>query len=197
RKHTVNRHPEKPLGTFRLHFERNFPDQVFQSVYIRPGFNRDREYLCALKKSSFHKTSHVVSHEAQPVLLDKVRLCERNNTILDFQQFAYCKMLPALGHYSFISSDRHQYHINAPGAGQHIFNEPFMARHVDYSNGKFIRVNNTGKPQVYSNTALFLFFKPVGVNSGKCLYKRTLAVINVTRRAEDNIFVTMNGKRIH
>src|SRR5208337_548098 len=106
-------------------------------------------------------------------------------------------MLPALGHYTFIRSYYHQEDINAACTGQHVFNQAFVARHIDNSDGEPIRVIETGKSQVDGDSALFLLFEPVGIDASQGLYKRTFAVIDMAGGTEDDAFRTMSGRQIH
>src|SRR5262249_2166160 len=67
------------------------------------------------------------------------------------------------------------------------FDEPLMARHVNEAEMN-VADGQVGEADVDRDAPLLLFLQTVGVNSRQRLDERSLAVIDVAGRADDNSF---------
>jgi len=79
-----------------------------------------------------------------------------------------------------------QYDVDARGAGQHVADEALVAWHVDEAEPDVVLLQ-MGKAEVDADAALLLFFEPVGIDAGQGVDERSLAMVDMSRRADDNV----------
>ena len=88
-------------------------------------------------------------------------------------------MLAGLGHNALVGGDDEQGQVNAADAGQHILDEPLVARHVDDADLAAAGQRHPREAQIDRHLPLLLLREPVGVDVGQRLHQRGLAVVNV------------------
>ena len=74
-----------------------------------------------------------------------------------------------------------------PTPGQHVLDETLVARHVHEAEPQRRRQFQVREAEVDGDAAALLFFQAVGVDAGQRLDQRRLAVIDVARRADDDV----------
>src|SRR5262245_58818853 len=104
-------------------------------------------------------------------------------------------MLPCLGFDRFVCGDHKQYQVDAAHTGQHVLDKSFMARNIDETKAKLRRQLKVSETDIDGNAAPFFLLQTVGVNAGKGLDQRGLAVVNVPRRADDDVLHTAASHR--
>src|SRR5262245_11191127 len=94
-------------------------------------------------------------------------------------------MLARLRHHALVGGHHEQGGVDAAHAGQHVFDEVAMARHVDHPDRLAAWQIEPGEAQVDGHLALTLFLKPVRVGAGQGLDEGRFSVIYVAGRADD------------
>ena len=69
--------------------------------------------------------------EIDDVALGRVDLRQHRQAALDAQQRADVEVLAGLRHHRFVGGDDQHHGVDAADAGQHVLDEPLVARHVD------------------------------------------------------------------
>lgn len=75
-------------------------------------------------------------------------------------------MFPSLWLNRFISSDDEKDQVDTAYAGQHVFDEPFMAGYVYKSEAQIFGGFEMRKSQVNRDSTLLFLLQAVGVNAG-------------------------------
>ena len=117
----------------------------------------------------------------------QVRLGQRDDAARDAQQAADVEVLAGLRLDGFVGRDHEQHQVDAAHAGQHVLDEALVARDVDEAQAQRGRQLQVREPQVDGDAAPLFFLQPVGVDPGERLHQRGLAVIDVARRADDDV----------
>ena len=97
------------------------------------------------------------------------------------------KVLARLRHHAFIRSDHQSDEIDAVCARKHVLHKLFVAGHVDKTSAHITQIE-ISKPDVDGDAAPLFFGEPVGVNSRQRAHQGRLAVIDVTRCADNDRF---------
>ena len=97
-------------------------------------------------------------------------------------------MLPRLRHHALVGRDDEQHQVDAADARQHVLDEALVAGHVDDPDGQAAGLLEEREAQVDGDAARLLLRQPVGVDAGQRLDERGLAVIDVPRGADDDVF---------
>src|SRR5690348_7150387 len=100
-------------------------------------------------------------------------------------------MLAGLRLDGFVSGDHHQYQIDAAHAGQHVADKTLVTGDVDETKPDFFTAGRgelqVSEAEIDGDAAALLFLEAVGVNAGKGLDQRGLAVVDVSGGAEDDM----------
>ena len=97
-------------------------------------------------------------------------------------------MLTGLRHDALVG--RHDQHgdVDSPHAGQHVLHEALVTGHVDDLDREPAGLLQKGEAEVDGDPSGLLFGQPVGVDTGQGLDEGGLAVIDVPRGADDDVF---------
>ena len=95
-------------------------------------------------------------------------------------------MLSGLGHHRVIGRDDEQRQVEPGRAREHVADEPLVAWHVHQRQPMRAEVEGR-KPDIDRDPALFLGGEPVGIDAGEHPHQRRLAVVDVARRADDQV----------
>lgn len=100
-------------------------------------------------------------------------------------------MLYCLRHEALVR--RHDKHrkVDTARAGEHVLDEPLVPRHIDDARTAPVRKVEARKAEVDRDAALFLLGQPVGVHARERLDELGLAVVDMTRHADDNMLHRM------
>ena len=110
-----------------------------------------------------------------------------DQSVPDAQQGEDVQMLHGLGHDALVRSDDQQGQVDAPGPGQHVFDEFFVAGHVHDACLGAVRPVQVGKAQVDGDAPALFLRQTVGVDAGKGLDKHGFAVVYVSGGADDDV----------
>ena len=94
-------------------------------------------------------------------------------------------MFYGLGHDAVVGGDGKEHEVDAVGAGEHVFNEAFVARDIHDTRPRTARKIKMGKPQINRDAALLFFLQPVRVLCGQRFDQAGLPVIDVAGGADD------------
>ncbi|OLD50997.1 MAG: hypothetical protein AUI83_11060 [Armatimonadetes bacterium 13_1_40CM_3_65_7] len=94
-------------------------------------------------------------------------------------------MLPSLGHHALICGDDQQHEVDAGGAGQHVFDQTLVAGDVDDAGPPAAGKVKMGEAEVDRHPSALFLLEPVGVDAGEGFDQCALAVVDVTRGADD------------
>ncbi len=95
-------------------------------------------------------------------------------------------MLAGLGHHRVVGRDDQHGQVEPRRPGQHVADEPLVARDVDQGQAAVAQVER-GEAQVDRDPALLLGREAVGVDAGQGPDQRRLAVVDVPGRPEDQV----------
>ena len=94
---------------------------------------------------------------------DQIGFGDHENRHLDAEQMDDVKMFFGLGHDAVVGGHGEKDEIDAVGAGEHVFDEALVARHIDDARRSAVRQIEVGKSQIDRDAAFLLFLEPVGV----------------------------------
>jgi len=93
-----------------------------------------------------------------------------------------------LGHDALISGDHQHDKVHAADAGHHGTDELFVTRHIHDPELDAPRQFQMGKAQLDGDAAGLLLLESIGIDASQGLDQRGLAVVNMSGRAEDQVF---------
>src|ERR1017187_1993522 len=96
-------------------------------------------------------------------------------------------MLAGLRLDGFVGGDDEEEQIDSAHPCQHVLDEAFVARNIDKAQAQFRRQFEVGEPQIDGDAAALFFLQAVGVDPRQRLDQRRLAVIDVSRRPDDDV----------
>src|SRR5260370_28024003 len=97
------------------------------------------------------------------------------------------EMLLALRHHAVVGCDREQHEVHPMRTGEHVANEPLMARDVDHARARPVPEGEIREPQVDRDAALLLFLETVGILPGERLDQRGLAMVDMAGGADNRM----------
>ena len=77
--------------------------------------------------------------------------------------------------------------IDSAHAGEHVLDEALVAGHIDKSQAQGGCEFQVREAQIDGDAAALFLLQPVGVDARERLHQRGLAVIDVSRRADDDV----------
>ena len=144
-----------------------------------------REHLRTLQAGALEDVFHVGDDQFQPVVVDEVLLSDDGQPAVDVEQVDDGQVLAGLRHHGLVRGDDEQGEVYAADAGQHVVDEPLVARNVDDADLVAARQTHPGEAQIDGHAPFLLLAETVGVDPGQCLYKGGLAVVDVPGGADD------------
>ncbi len=121
----------------------------------------------ARKRRRSEQCANVLSDERRPFRVDKVGLGQGDDAAVDAEQLDDGEVLPGLGHDAIIGRDAQEHDVDTGGAGDHLPDEPFVARHVDDAHRTATRQLEACEPELDGDTPVFLLLETVGVGPGE------------------------------
>ena len=123
--------------------------------------------------------------DLEPLVVDQIALGHGDHAVPQAEQLEDPEVLlrlwlPALGR-------RHheQAGVDPTDAGQHVAQEPHVARHVDEADRRPRRQHRVGEAEVDRQAAALLLLEPVGVGARQGQHQRRLAVVDVPGGGDD------------
>ena len=129
--------------------------------------------------------ARVEARDLDGVRVDEIGLGQGNEAGADAQQAADVEVLPGLRLHRLVSRDYQHDEVDAADAGKHVLHEALVPRHVHerHVDPFDLRV---GEPEVDGDPARLLFLQPIRIGAGQRLDERALAMVDVSRRADDD-----------
>ena len=93
-------------------------------------------------------------------------------------------MFPRLRHHAFVRRDDQRQHVDAVRAGKHVLNETLVTGNVDETDAEIFELE-IGEAEVDGDTAALFFWQAVRIRARERAYKRTLSVVNMAGRPDD------------
>ena len=147
----------------------------------------DRHHRRVLHELPGDELLHLQPHEFQNVGVHQIGLRQRHHALRNSQQSADIEMLAGLRLNGFVGRDREQHQVDAADAGQHVFDEALVARHVHETQPEIGRQLQVREADIDRNAAPLLLFQAVSVDARECFHERGFAVVDVAGRAHDDV----------
>ena len=103
-------------------------------------------------------------------------------------------MFFGLGHDAVIGGHGEENQIDAVGAGEHVLDEPLVARDVDNARLRTVGKIKVSKSQINGDAALFFLLQAVCILSGQCFDQAGFTVINMAGGADNVGHVEFSSK---
>jgi len=103
------------------------------------GSGTHGDHGCIFQKRPAHKLVDLKAHQFEDVGVYQVGLVENDDPLWDAQKAADVEVLARLWFDGLIRGDNEEDEVDAAGARQHIFDEPFMAGDVYKTDAQIIR----------------------------------------------------------
>ena len=182
----VDRQPKHLVGRTRANGQGQVMDGFFQPVDAFAGFGADGDNLRILEEGSCRCLDHFIAHQLDHFRIDQVGFVDDDNAGADAEQTADVEMLAGLRHDRFVGGNHEQDEIDPSDAGQHVFDELFVAGHVHESDLHVAEVEMS-ESQVDRDAAKLLFLQTVGIDAGQSLDQRAFAVVDMSCRADNYV----------
>ncbi len=121
----------------------------------------------------------------RPIGIGPICLGDCDHALVDAEAGEDDRVLLRLRHHPVVGGDDDdQEEVDAPRAGDHSSDEPFVSGDVDHRDLPTIRQAQTGIAQLDRDPPGLLFRQPVGVDAGERGDERRLAMVDVTGRTQ-------------
>ena len=117
---------------------------------------------------------------------DAIDLGERDGARGHPEELDDRQMLQRLRHHTVVRGDRQQREVDPAGSGHHGVHQALVSRHIDESQHLARGEWRVGVTELDRDTARLLFLQTIGVDARERPHQRGLAVIDVTRGADDH-----------
>ena len=129
--------------------------------------------------------AHLVLGESERLGVDQIAFRERHDTASYAEDVQDLQVLLGLRLPSLVCGHDEEHQPNGADAGEHVCDEPLVARHIDEPNLATGRQRAPRVSQIDRQPAPFLFRPAVGIDTGQTNDQRRLAVIHVAGRRHD------------
>ena len=116
-------------------------------------------------------------HQLQPLLVDQVGLCQRDNASLYVQEIKNGQVFASLRHNALVGGNNQQRRINTAHTREHIFDEAFVTGDIDNADLAPTWQFEPGKAQVYRHAAFFFFRQAIGINACQSFDERRFPMV--------------------
>jgi hypothetical protein len=123
--------------------------------------------------------------DLQRLGVDQVRLGQRDHAARRAEDVDDLEVLLRLGLPPLVGGHDEHHEADRPHPGQHVPDEPLVARHVDEPDLAAGGERGPGEPQVDRQAAALLLGQPVGVDAGETQDQRRLPVVDVPGGGDD------------
>ena len=161
----------------------------FAAQIVEPGAGdrTHRHNRRAFEERAGDHLFHFEAHEAENVVIHQVRFGEGDDAAADAEQAADVEMLAGLRLDGFIGGDHEEQEIDSAHTGEHVLDEALVAGDIDKSQAQGGCEFEVREAQIDGDAAAFFLLQPVGVDARERLDERGLAVIDVSRRPDDDV----------
>ena len=157
-----------------------------QLVDAASAQRRHRHDLRALERGRGEQRLDLGHALQQLVVVGEIGLGQRHDAAVEAEQVDDLQMLDGLRLDALGRRDDQQGGVDAGGAGQHVVHEALVARHVDETELPAVAQVAVGVAEIDGDAARLLLLEAVGIDAGQRLHQRRLAVIDMTRGADDH-----------
>ena len=147
----------------------DFVDGGFEFVHAVAGVGRHRGHLAAGKGGILQHVLNFRLDQLHQFVVNQVGFRDDYQAPADAEQVQYRQVFPRLGHHALVGGDNQQGQVDCADAGQHILDEPFVARDVNDADFAPAGQGHPGKAEVNGHLPLFFFGQAVGVDVGEGL----------------------------
>ena len=139
-----------------------------------------------------HELARLLERQLEGLRVDRIRLRDGDDAALDAEQAQDREVLVRLRPRPFRGVDHEQEEVDPGRTGDHVSDETFVSGHVDQREPAPVRQLERGVAEVDRDPARLLLGQAVGVDPRQRPDEPGLAVVDVTRRAEDEAHLTSN-----
>ena len=122
----------------------------------------------------------------EPLGRHEVTFTERDRAAPNTKQFDDREVFARLRHHAIIGRNDQQREVDAGCAREHGVHQPLVPRHIDKSDDVAGWARQIGKSEFDGDAALLLFLEAIGIDAGERAHEARLAMIDVTRGADDH-----------
>ena len=131
--------------------------------------------------------AHLVGCEGDPLRVCEVDLGESHDARAHAEEVEHGQVLFGLGHDAIVGRDAQKREVDARRARYHPAHEALVARHVHDAERRAVGQLEAREAQLDGDAARLLLGQTVGVHSGEGAHERRLPVVDVARRAQDEV----------
>ncbi len=157
-----------------------------QIVEAFSGAGRHLDDLGAFEERTPNQLTNLLQDESAHIGIDGVGFGQHDDAVRNLQQPADVEVLAGLRHHRLVARNDQQDAIDAADTGQHCPDEPLVPGDVD-ERDLDVADDRVREAELDRDAALFLFLEPIGVGAGERQDQCALAVVDVTRRADDDV----------
>ena len=118
-------------------------------------------------------------------IVNEILLGQDNQTFTDTEQATDIEVFARLRHDAFVRGNDQRDRIDAVRARQHVLHKALVAGHINEANANLAKVEFS-ESNVDRDAAALLFRQTISVDAGQGAHERSLAVIDVTCRPDDD-----------
>ena len=194
REHAIDREPDGSVSAAHRHRRRHRHERRLQHLQPVSCARRHRDNGDVGEKRPRHELVDLQARELQRLAIAQVALRDDDEPRGYMQQPADVKVFARLRHHRLVRRDDEHHEVDAADAGEHVLDEPLVARHVDerevhvrlcISFGGPSRLE-VGEAKVDRDAALLLFLEAVRIGAGEGADEGALAVVDVACGADDD-----------
>ena len=100
-------------------------------------------------------------------VVNQIDLADDDNDVLNIEQLEDGQVFARLGHDAFVGGDDEQGGVDPADAGQHVFDEVAMPRHIHDADSFAARQIQPGKTEIDGHLAALLFDEPIGIDAAE------------------------------
>jgi len=152
---------------------------------VQPVFSGKLQHWRVFQEGALKRVVNVIPGQGNAIGIHEVALGEDDQAASYADYSEDVQVFACLGHDSFVGSDHEHGKIESAGAGNHVTHETLVTRCVDNRGDTTIADVEMGESQLDGDSAILLFLESVGVHAGDGLDDRSLAVVDVACRADD------------
>ncbi len=182
--HAIDRQSGLPRLVTRANGGTDVDQGAAQFIEAAAGPGRDDNDRGVLEEGPCRELPHFHAGQFDGVGIGQVGLRQGDDTSGNSKQPADVEVLACLRHHRFISRHHQQGNVHTSRPGEHVLDEPLVARNVNERQVDAVGLE-VRKSKIDRDSPGLLFLQPIGIGSGQGADQRALAVIDVARCPDD------------
>ena len=182
RERPVDRHPEHALIVTRSDGGTKDTKRILELLQPLTGHRRGPHDRRILEKRPADQRPDFFLDQVEPGRVGQVALGQHDDPARQPEQAEDLEVFTRLGHDGVIGRDDEHGQVEPRRTGQHVADEPLVARHVDEREVIATQIERR-EAQVDGDSALFFGRQSVGIDAGQCANQGRLAVVDVSGRS--------------